>query len=86
MIGANIRGVLHSMNDQRFDRKTLEAQLDELRKHIGDLVNKLETAAAREAEALRPPIEGSAGKTTGIKTNRRRCLGGPQARLKQSLG
>ena len=44
------------MTDPKFDRKTLEAQLDELRKQIGDLVNKMETAVGKEAEALRPKL------------------------------
>lgn len=55
------------MTDQRFDRKTLEAQLDELRKQIGDLVNKLETAAAREAEALRPQLKAAQERLLELK-------------------
>ena len=55
------------MAEQRSDRKTFEEQLDELRKQIGDLVNKLETAVDREAEALRPKLKVAQEKLHELK-------------------
>ena len=42
---------------EKFDRKTLEAQLQELRDQIADIVKRLETAVGKEAEALRPRLK-----------------------------
>jgi predicted nucleic acid-binding Zn-ribbon protein len=39
------------------DRKTLEAQIDELKEQIRELLNRLETAGRQEAEALRPKLK-----------------------------
>lgn len=47
------------MSDSKFDRKTLEAQLQQLSAQIAELVNKLETAVGREAEALRPKLKAA---------------------------
>src|SRR4029079_9878699 len=45
------------MSDSKFDRKKLEAQLQQLSAQIAELVTKLETAVGREAEALRPKLK-----------------------------
>jgi len=47
------------MTNDRFDSKRLEAQLEELRKQIHELVVKLETAVGKEAEALRPKLKAA---------------------------
>jgi chromosome segregation ATPase len=47
------------MSDSKFDRKTLEAQLQQLSAQIAELVTKLETAVGREAEALRPKLKAA---------------------------
>ena len=40
-----------------FDRKSFEAQLNELRAHIAALAARVETAVGKEAEALRPKLK-----------------------------
>jgi uncharacterized protein involved in exopolysaccharide biosynthesis len=47
------------MSADRFDRKTIDEQLNELRAHISDLLRRLETAVGAEAEALRPKLKAA---------------------------
>ena len=51
--------MLASMADEKPHRKTIDAQLDELRGQITELLKKLETAVGREAEALRPKLKAA---------------------------
>ena len=55
------------MSDSKFDRKTLEAQLQQLSAHIAELVTKLETAVGREAEALRPKLKAAQEQLRDLK-------------------
>ena len=52
---------------EKFDKKTLEQQLQELREHIADLVNRLETAVGKEADALRPKLKAAQEKLYELK-------------------
>jgi predicted nucleic acid-binding Zn-ribbon protein len=52
---------------EKFDRKTLEAQLQELRDQIADIVKRLETAVGKEAEALRPKLKALQEKLHDLK-------------------
>jgi len=45
------------MTDEKWNRKKLEDQLAELGAQISDLIRRLETAAEKEAEALRPKLK-----------------------------
>lgn len=45
------------MSDDKENRKTLEEQLNELSAQIAELIRKLETAAEKEAETLRPRLK-----------------------------
>jgi len=47
------------MDKEKFNRQKLEAQLEELRIHVRELLKKLETAAGKEAEALRPKLKAA---------------------------
>jgi ElaB/YqjD/DUF883 family membrane-anchored ribosome-binding protein len=47
------------MTDNKGSRKTLEDQLAELAAQINDLIRRLETAAGKEAEALRPKLKAA---------------------------
>lgn len=47
------------MSDDKGNRKPLEEQLNELSAQIADLMRKLETAAGKEAEALRPKLKAA---------------------------
>ena len=52
---------------ERFDRKKFEAQLDELRQQIREIVDKVETAVGREAEALRPKLKAAEDRLRELK-------------------
>ena len=52
---------------EKFDKKTLDQQLQELREHIADLVKRLETAVGKEAEALRPKLKAAQEKLHELK-------------------
>ena len=45
----------------------MEAQLNELGKHIDELLAKLETAVGKEAEALRPRLKAAMEKLDQLK-------------------
>jgi len=45
------------MTDEKWNRKKLEDQIAELGAQIADLIRRLETAAEKEAEALRPKLK-----------------------------
>ena len=45
------------MAAESFKVKKIEAQLNELREHISELLRKLNGAVGREAEALRPKLK-----------------------------
>ncbi len=47
------------MTDETSDRKKIETQLHDLGKQIRELVSSLETAAGKEAEALRPKLKAA---------------------------
>jgi hypothetical protein len=47
------------MTDPKWNTRTLEEQLDELKAQISDIVHRLETAAEKEAEALRPKLKAA---------------------------
>jgi ElaB/YqjD/DUF883 family membrane-anchored ribosome-binding protein len=47
------------MSDDKGNRKNLDAQLADLLAQINDLVRRLETAAEKEAEALRPKLKAA---------------------------
>ena len=47
------------MSTDKFSRQTIEKQLEELRVQVRDLLRKLETAAGKEAEALRPRLKAA---------------------------
>ena len=51
--------MLQAMSADRFDRKTIDAQLDELRAQIRELLRRLETAVGTEADALRPKLKAA---------------------------
>ena len=52
---------------EKFDKKTLEAQFQELRDQIADIVKRLETAVGKEAEALRPKLKALQEKLHELK-------------------
>ncbi len=43
-------------NRKEFDWTSVEAEINELKAHIKDLLSRLETAAGKEAEALGPKL------------------------------
>ena len=45
------------MTDEKWNRKKLEDQIAELAAQISELIRRLETAAEKEAEALRPKLK-----------------------------
>jgi hypothetical protein len=45
------------MSDEKFDRNNFDAQVNDLRKQISDLLHRLDTAVGKEAEALRPKLK-----------------------------
>ena len=55
------------MSDQKFDWTKVEAQLDELRAQISELLRKLETAVGKEAEALRPKLKVAQDRLNELK-------------------
>jgi len=50
------------MADEKFDRRKMEAQLNELGKQVRQLLQKLETAVDKEVEALRPKLNAAQDK------------------------
>jgi ElaB/YqjD/DUF883 family membrane-anchored ribosome-binding protein len=55
------------MADEQSNRKKMEAQLNELGTLINELLTKLETAAGKEAEALRPRLKAAREKLDELK-------------------
>ena len=55
------------MANDKFDWTKVEAQLNELRAQIGNLLKNLETAAGKEAEALRPKLKAAQDKLHELK-------------------
>ena len=47
------------MTNEKSNRQKLETQLEELRAQVRELLKKLETAAGKEAEALRPKLKAA---------------------------
>jgi uncharacterized protein involved in exopolysaccharide biosynthesis len=47
------------MTDEKRSSRTLEEQLNELKIQIADILSRLETAAEKEAEALRPKLKAA---------------------------
>ena len=47
--------------------KNLEAQLEELRAQIGELLKRLESAVGREAEVLRPKLKAAQDRLNELK-------------------
>jgi hypothetical protein len=45
------------MADDNSNRKTIDEQVDELKRQIRELLHKLDTAVGREAETLRPKLK-----------------------------
>jgi Skp family chaperone for outer membrane proteins len=74
-IKANPTCYASNMPDKHFDRKTIEAQLNELSRHIHELVNKMETAVGREAEALRPKLKAAEERLRELKETSREAWG-----------
>ena len=63
------------MPEKYFDRKKIEAQLNELSRQIHELVTKLETAAEKEAEALRPKLKAAQERLHELKETSREAWG-----------
>ena len=59
--------MLASMADDKFHWTKVEAELNELRAHIRELLRKLETAVGKEAEALRPKLKAAQDKLLELK-------------------
>jgi hypothetical protein len=57
------------MADDKQNRSKLEEQLAELGAQISELMRKLETAAGKEAEALRPKLKAAQEKLYELKQN-----------------
>jgi chromosome segregation ATPase len=55
------------MAGERFDWERLEAQINELRAQIAELLKKLETAVGKEAEALRPRLKAAQDKLNELR-------------------
>src|SRR5262245_21453083 len=55
------------MTRSKFDREAIEAQLHELSDEIAKLVDRLETAVGKEAEALRPKLKTAQEKLRDLK-------------------
>ena len=47
------------MPDEKWNRKTFEEELNQLGTQIADLLRRLETAAEKEAETLRPKLKAA---------------------------
>ena len=47
------------MSDEKSNRKSIEAQIHELRGQIAELLKKLDTAVGKEAEALKPKLKAA---------------------------
>src|SRR5438046_1900934 len=58
------------MTDHKFDRKAVESQLRELSEEIAKLVERLETAVGKEAEALRPRLKAAQKKLRELEQRR----------------
>ena len=59
--------MLQSMAGEQFNRKKMEAQLNELREQVTELLRKLETAVGKEAEALRPKLKAAQERLIELK-------------------
>jgi outer membrane murein-binding lipoprotein Lpp len=59
--------MLNVMAGERFDWNKVEAQINELRAHVSELLKKLETAVGKEAEALRPKIKAAQDKLNELR-------------------
>jgi hypothetical protein len=59
--------MLTAMTNERFDWTKVEAQLNELRAQIAGLLQKLETAVGKEAEALLPKLKAAEDKLRELK-------------------
>ena len=57
------------MADDKQNRSKLEEQLAELGAQISELMRKLETAAGKEAEALRPKLKAAQEKLHELRQN-----------------
>jgi hypothetical protein len=55
------------MSKERFDWAKVEAQINELRAHIAELLKKLETAVGKEAEALGPKLKAAQDRLNELK-------------------
>ncbi|HEY2383308.1 MAG TPA: coiled coil domain-containing protein [Terriglobia bacterium] len=55
------------MSDDKRNRIPLEEQLAELVAQINDLIHKLETAAGKEAETLRPKLKAAQERLEELK-------------------
>ena len=55
------------MADKTFDWTKVEAQLNELRAQVSELLRKLETAVGKEADALRPNLKAAQDKLHELK-------------------
>ena len=55
------------MSNQRSNWAKVEAQLDELRAQISELLRKLEIAVGKEAEALRPKLKAAQDRLNELK-------------------
>ena len=52
---------------EKFDRQKFEAQMEELKAQIPDLMSRVETAVGREAEALRPKLKAAQDRLLELK-------------------
>ena len=57
------------MGDDKQNPRTLEQQLAELGAQIRELIRKLETAAEKEAEALRPKLKAAQERLHELRQN-----------------
>ena len=62
----------------------MEAQLNELRAQITELLRKLETAAEKEAEALRPKLKAAQDKLNELKATSAEAWGDLKPGLQKS--
>ena len=59
--------MLQVMTDEKHDHKTIEVQLRELRVQIKELLSKMETAAGKELESLRPKLKAAQERLQELK-------------------
>ena len=65
--GSDAFAMLGHMADETSDRKKIETQLHDLGRQIRELVGSLETAAGKEAEALRPKLKAAQEQLSELK-------------------